>query len=103
MTDTPLAIAGKSFEDLKQINEYGAGYWNARVLQPLLGYSQWRRFAPECTLLDSRLRALLSGIFHMRLLIRHGFKRLRALTRARHSFDRRNPKTYPPAQRAAIL
>ncbi|GHU34484.1 DNA damage-inducible protein D [Betaproteobacteria bacterium] len=44
MTDTPLAIAGKSFEDLKQINEYGAEYWSARALQSLLGYSQWRRF-----------------------------------------------------------
>ena len=44
MTDAPLAIAGKSFEALKQINEYGAEYWSARALQPLLGYSQWRRF-----------------------------------------------------------
>jgi len=31
-----------SFEDLKKINEYGAEYWSARELQPLLGYSQWR-------------------------------------------------------------
>jgi len=34
----------KSFEELKQINRYGAEYWSARNLQPLLGYSQWRRF-----------------------------------------------------------
>ncbi len=39
-----VTIAGKSFEDLKQINEHGAEYWSARALQFLLGYSQWRRF-----------------------------------------------------------
>jgi DNA-damage-inducible protein D len=32
------------FESLKQTNEYNAEYWRARDLQPLLGYSQWRRF-----------------------------------------------------------
>jgi DNA-damage-inducible protein D len=45
MTDKlVLAIGGQSFEELKQTNEYGAEYWSARDLQPLLGYSQWRRF-----------------------------------------------------------
>ena len=39
-----ITIAGKSFEDLKQVNEHGAEYWSARALQPMLGYSQWRRF-----------------------------------------------------------
>ena len=39
-----ITIAGKSFEELKQVNEYGAEYWSARALQPMLGYSQWRRF-----------------------------------------------------------
>jgi DNA-damage-inducible protein D len=34
----------KSFEELKQINRHGAEYWSARDLQPVLGYSQWRRF-----------------------------------------------------------
>lgn len=34
----------KSFEDIKLINLHGAEYWSARALQPLLGYSQWRRF-----------------------------------------------------------
>ena len=29
---------------MKKINEYGAEYWSAPELQPLLGYSQWRRF-----------------------------------------------------------
>jgi len=33
-----------SFEDLKQVNEFGAEYWSARSLQALLGYAQWRRF-----------------------------------------------------------
>ena len=39
-----IMIAGKSFEDLKQVNEHDAEYWSARALQPMLGYSQWRRF-----------------------------------------------------------
>ena len=34
----------QSFESLRQNNEHGAEYWSARDLQPLLGYSQWRRF-----------------------------------------------------------
>lgn len=45
MVDNNLpTIGGQSFEDLKQSNEFGAEYWSARDLQPLLGYSQWRRF-----------------------------------------------------------
>lgn len=45
MTDKPLSSLGdKSFEELKQTNPHGAEYWSARDLQPLLGYSQWRRF-----------------------------------------------------------
>jgi DNA-damage-inducible protein D len=45
MMDKSLPVRGRiSFEDLKKINEYGAEYWSARELQPLLGYSQWRRF-----------------------------------------------------------
>ena len=41
---TEIGIAGQSFEGLKKVNEHGAEYWSARGLQPLLGYSQWRRF-----------------------------------------------------------
>ncbi|MDH4275446.1 MAG: hypothetical protein OEW08_10440 [Gammaproteobacteria bacterium] len=41
---TEITIAGQSFEGLKQTNAHGAEYWSARALQPLLGYSQWRRF-----------------------------------------------------------
>jgi DNA-damage-inducible protein D len=34
----------KSFDELRQTNQFGAEYWSARDLQPLLGYTQWRRF-----------------------------------------------------------
>ena len=45
MSDKSMsALGGKSFEELKRINPHGAEYWSARDLQPLLGYSQWRRF-----------------------------------------------------------
>jgi hypothetical protein len=44
-----------------------------------------------------RLRAL-SGIFHMRLLNRHGFKQLRALTRARHSREGLESSAFSPAE-----
>jgi len=43
MTTLP-SPTGKTFEDFKQVNDHGAEYWSARDLQPLLGYSQWRRF-----------------------------------------------------------
>jgi DNA-damage-inducible protein D len=38
------AIGGTTFEESRQTNEHGAEYWSARDLQPMLGYSQWRRF-----------------------------------------------------------
>ncbi len=45
MSDSALPSASaKTFEELKLLNEHGAEYWSARDLQPLLGYSQWRRF-----------------------------------------------------------
>ncbi|MCL2639444.1 MAG: DNA damage-inducible protein D [Phycisphaerales bacterium] len=48
MTDdnpqSDLPLVRRSFEELKQFNAYDAEYWSARDLQPLLGYSQWRRF-----------------------------------------------------------
>ena len=31
----------KVFEDIKHIDEEGNGYWLARELMPLLGYSKW--------------------------------------------------------------
>lgn len=42
-------MGSQSFEDLKKSNEYGAEYWSARDLQPLLGYTQWRRFEQAIT------------------------------------------------------
>lgn len=37
-------VGGGGFESLKKANDYNAEYWSARDIQPLLGYSQWRRF-----------------------------------------------------------
>lgn len=34
-----------TFEKIKHINEHGQEYWLARELQPILDYTQWRRFA----------------------------------------------------------
>lgn len=48
------ALGEKSFEELRRFNQHGAEYWNARELQPLLGYSQWRRFE------DAIKRAMIS-------------------------------------------
>jgi len=45
MSDKNLVPMGStSFEDLRKVTEYGAAYWSVREIQPLLGYSQWRRF-----------------------------------------------------------
>jgi DNA-damage-inducible protein D len=55
MTTKTLPVRGDiSFEDLKRINDHDAEYWSARDLQPLLGYSQWRRFE------DAIKRAIIS-------------------------------------------
>jgi len=42
--DQVPSVGGKSFEEMKEVNEYGAEYWSARDVQPLLGYDQWRNF-----------------------------------------------------------
>lgn len=34
----------KSFEDIKHIDENSKEYWDARELQAVLEYKQWRRF-----------------------------------------------------------
>ena len=44
MTNPSLPATQPSFEALKRRNDHGAEYWSARDLQPLRGYSQWRRF-----------------------------------------------------------
>jgi DNA-damage-inducible protein D len=35
----------KSFEEIKQITEYGIEYWSARDLQKPLGYERWENFS----------------------------------------------------------
>ena len=35
----------KTFEDIKHIDEYGNEYWEARELQKILGYKEWRLFS----------------------------------------------------------
>jgi DNA-damage-inducible protein D len=45
MNSVPVpTLGGSSFETLKRSNEFGAEYWSARDLQPLLGYDEWRKF-----------------------------------------------------------
>ena len=44
MSDPSFPAPRLSFEELKRLNDHDAEYWSARDLQPLLGYSQWRRF-----------------------------------------------------------
>ena len=45
MTNELEAINESLFESIKHINEYGQEYWEARELQPVLEYKQWRQFA----------------------------------------------------------
>ena len=35
----------KTFEDIKHIDEKGNEYWEARELQQILGYKEWRYFS----------------------------------------------------------
>lgn len=35
----------KNFEDIKHIDEHGNEYWEARELQQILGYKEWRYFS----------------------------------------------------------
>ena len=35
----------ETFESIKHVDEYGYEFWYARELQPVLEYTQWRRFA----------------------------------------------------------
>ncbi|HEX6819262.1 MAG TPA: DNA damage-inducible protein D [Ktedonobacterales bacterium] len=44
MPDTNDDLKAK-FESIKLTSPYGAEYWSARELAPLLGYDLWRRFA----------------------------------------------------------
>ena len=37
-------ITEKLFESIKHVDEFGNEYWEARELQKVLGYVQWRKF-----------------------------------------------------------
>ena len=39
-----LEISNSIFENIKHVDEEGNEYWEARELQLVLEYSQWRRF-----------------------------------------------------------
>ena len=43
-TGNPNDDAKARFDAIRQISPYGAEYWSARDLYPLLGYDTWRRF-----------------------------------------------------------
>ena len=47
------------FDKIRQVDEDGNEYWLARELQPLLGYTQWRRF--EETIERAKLACQNSG------------------------------------------
>jgi hypothetical protein len=47
------------FDQIRQVDESGNEYWLARELQPLLGYTQWRRF--EETIERAKLACYNSG------------------------------------------
>ena len=40
-----MNIELKSFEEIKQLTEYGTEYWSARDLQKPLGYEKWDNFS----------------------------------------------------------
>ena len=43
MTDIEK-ISEALFEDIKHLDEQGNEYWTARELQPVLEYTEWRKF-----------------------------------------------------------
>ena len=38
------SYSNQAFEEIKQVNEYGREYWEARQLQGVLEYSRWGNF-----------------------------------------------------------
>ncbi len=40
-----LEVNNNIFESIKHIDEYGNDYWEARELQQILGYKEWRYFS----------------------------------------------------------
>ncbi len=55
MTEENLSVPvdpqpkGKSFEQLKRVNQHGAEYWSAHDLREMLGYNHWRSFDKAIT------------------------------------------------------
>ena len=39
-----INYTGKTFEDIKHIDENGIEFWYARELMPILQYSKWQNF-----------------------------------------------------------
>ena len=39
-----VKITKQSFESIKHVDENGVEYWNARELQAVLEYKEWRKF-----------------------------------------------------------
>ncbi len=39
-----LEINNSTFESIKHLDEFGNEYWEARELQIVLGYKEWRKF-----------------------------------------------------------
>ena len=59
MEDNNLPVVKpKSFEELRQINEYGAEYWSARDLQTSLGYNTMAKIRERHHKGDNILRAV---------------------------------------------
>jgi DNA-damage-inducible protein D len=40
----PQSDVSPDFDNIRKINPYGAEYWSARDLMPLLGYQSWQKF-----------------------------------------------------------
>lgn len=45
MNQIETTYTDKNFEDVKHIDEYGNEYWEARELQKVLEYVEWRKFS----------------------------------------------------------
>ena len=52
----------ETFESIKHINEAGQEFWYARELQPILGYTQWRRFEDAIERLNSPVKIVVSTL-----------------------------------------
>jgi DNA-damage-inducible protein D len=44
MSDSLIPASGSPFDSIRRVREDGTEYWDARELQPLLGYARWEDF-----------------------------------------------------------